>query len=421
MAKNKSEPKNIRELRKLAKQKLRNKTAKQITDQTSIEEIAMELTVHQIELEMQNEQLHEIQAELERSHRKYTDLFDFAPIGYFVLNKKGIIEEVNLAGAGLLGEERSSIVNKPFSIYVDSNDHNILYSFYHRIYEGEEKAECEIKLIRKDKDFIFVRLISEPVKNADDKIDRSRLAVVDITRKVQAENELRELAEELKRSNTELEEFADIVSHDLREPLRAITGFVELLQMKYKQQLDEQANDYIQYAINGGKTMKNMILGLLEYSRIQSRGNEFSDVDVNKALKDAIDGLQLSIAESGAEIANDELPKVRADESQLTQLLQNMIQNAIKFRSRRKPKIHIGCKREKKEWVFSVSDNGIGIEQDFQKHMFTIFQRQHRGGKYEGDGVGLAVCKRIVERHRGKIWVESEEGKGSTFYFTLPA
>lgn len=242
----------------------------------------------------------------------------------------------------------------------------------------------------------------------------------EIKERTQAETMLKQLTEELKRSNKELEQFADIVSHDLREPLRAITGFVELLQMRYKDKLDDQAKEYIQYAVDGGKTMKNMILGLLEYSRVQSKGEKFTKTDANKILKDAIDGLCVSIEENKANITNDQLPIIKADASQITQLFQNLIQNAIKFKSEKPLEIHIGCQRQRNGWLFYVRDNGIGVDPQYHETIFTMFHRVHRQGEYEGHGVGLAVCKRIIERHKGNIFVESEPGKGSTFYFSIP-
>ncbi|HBG25492.1 MAG: hypothetical protein A2Y10_14595 [Planctomycetes bacterium GWF2_41_51] len=242
----------------------------------------------------------------------------------------------------------------------------------------------------------------------------------DITERKKAEQKMKELNEELKRSNTELEDFANIISHDLREPLRAVTAFMELLKMRYKDKLDDKANEFIDFAMSGGKSMKNMLNGLLEYSRVQTEGVKFSEVDVNDILQNAINNLQIKITETSAEITNNKLPKINCDPSQLTQLFQNLIQNAIKFKGNDNPKIHIGSKRQENGWLFYVRDNGIGIEQKYLERIFLIFHRVHARDKYEGTGVGLAVCKRIVERHRGKIWVESEPGKGATFFFTIP-
>lgn len=242
-----------------------------------------------------------------------------------------------------------------------------------------------------------------------------------------AQEELRKTGEKLKhvnrefyRSNTELEIFANVISHDLREPLRAVAGFIELLKMKYSDKLDETAIGYIDFALDGAKNMRNMILGLLEYSRVQFKGGEFAPVDANDSLNEALNSLHASITENNAEITYEKLPTVYADGPQFARLLQNLIHNAVKFRKDNEiPKINISCKKDNGYWRFSISDNGIGIGEDFKKRLFTIFQREHRTDRL-GEGVGLAVCKRIVERHGGKIWAESEESKGTTVYFTIP-
>jgi len=234
------------------------------------------------------------------------------------------------------------------------------------------------------------------------------------------QEELKRLSIELQRSNQELEEFADIVSHDLREPLRAVSGFLELLQQRYKDKLDSKANEYIDFAVNGSRIMRNMLLGLLEYSRVQTAGHEFSEVCANESLEAAINNLSVRIKETKAEITHDKLPKIKGDAAQLTQLFQNLIQNAIKFRSQANPRIHISAEREENGWLFSVADNGIGIEPQYLESIFGVFQRLHPSDEFDGMGMGLAVCKRIVKRHKGYIWADSEPGKGSTFYFIIP-
>jgi light-regulated signal transduction histidine kinase (bacteriophytochrome) len=190
----------------------------------------------------------------------------------------------------------------------------------------------------------------------------------------QNQEELKHLSDELRRSNQELENFADIISHDLREPLRAVSGFIELLQIKYKDKLDEKAKEYIELAINGSKNMRNMINGLLQYSRVQSEGSEFSNVSIEECLKTALENLRTSISENEVEITSDALPIIKADSAQIIQLLQNLIQNGIKYKSNRKPKIHIGCVKENKHWMFSVRDNGIGIEKQDYERIFTILK-----------------------------------------------
>lgn len=243
----------------------------------------------------------------------------------------------------------------------------------------------------------------------------------DITDLKKTEQQLKEVNAELMRSNKELQTFAYVASHDLREPLRAISGFVGLLGMKYANKLDIQAKKYIDLASQGVMRMDGLLSCLLEYSRVNTRGAEMMPTDSRAALNAAIANLNASIAETKAMITHDDLPTVLADSRQLSQLFQNLIHNAVKFKNNKKPKIHIGCKKHEDRWVFSVKDNGIGIEPQNFERIFKIFQRVHANGRYPGHGIGLSICRKIVERHGGKIWVESETGKGTTFYFNLEA
>jgi PAS domain S-box-containing protein len=241
----------------------------------------------------------------------------------------------------------------------------------------------------------------------------------DITERKQAEEQLKLLNEELKRSNIDLERFAYVTSHDLREPLRSINGFMELLELRYNDKLDENGKESINFAISGAKRMESLLTGLLEYSRINIQSKK-NPVSAAKLLNDAIDNLKAIITETDVVITYDQLPNIVADGRLITQLFQNLMQNAIKFRSKDKPQIHIGCRKEAGSWLFSVRDNGIGIDPQYNDRIFVIFQRLHTVDKYPGTGIGLAICKKIVEHHGGKIWVESELGKGSTFSFTIP-
>ena len=242
----------------------------------------------------------------------------------------------------------------------------------------------------------------------------------DITEKKQVERDLQTLMEELKRSNSDLEQFAYAASHDLQEPLRVVAGFVSLLEKKYKEKLDEKAHEYIEYAVDGVKRMQVLIKDLLAYSQVGTKGKTFKPTICAVALEQAIYNLHTAIEESGVEITYDTLPTILADISQLSRLFQNLIGNAIKFRGEELLKIHIAAEQKGNEWVFSIRDNGIGIDPKFFSRIFVVFQRLHTREEYEGTGIGLAVCKKIVERHGGHIWVESEQGKGTTFYFTMP-
>jgi light-regulated signal transduction histidine kinase (bacteriophytochrome) len=232
--------------------------------------------------------------------------------------------------------------------------------------------------------------------------------------------ELRTLTDELKRSNTDLQQFAYAASHDLQEPLRVVAGFVKLLEKRYKDSLDEKANEYIDFTVDGVKRMQMLIRDLLEFSRVGVKGKISKPANCSVALEEALYNLHSSIDENNVEVTYDLLPTVMGDSSQLSRLFQNLIGNAIKFRGEEKPKIHISAEQKGKEWIFSVRDNGVGIDPKYFNRIFVIFQRLHTREEYEGTGIGLAICKKIVERHGGRIWVESGVGKGSTFFFTMP-
>jgi signal transduction histidine kinase/putative methionine-R-sulfoxide reductase with GAF domain len=239
------------------------------------------------------------------------------------------------------------------------------------------------------------------------------------TRK-RAEEALAQKAQELARSNADLQHFAYIASHDLQEPLRMVTSYLQLLERRYKEQLDADARDFIAYAVDGASRMQNLISALLSYSRVGTRGKPFAPTDCSMVLERALDNLKVAIKESNAVVTHDPLPTVMADDVQLTQVFQTLIGNAVKFHGERPPQVHVGAQHGEGEWIFSVRDNGIGIDPRHFERIFMIFQRLHSQDEYPGAGIGLAICKRIVERHGGRIWVESQPGKGSTFYFAIP-
>ena len=289
-----------------------------------------------------------------------------------------------------------------------------------RAARGERVEGMEFSLVFDDGTVREVIGYGMPLQNADGQPRGSILALLDITERKKAEEHLKAITEELQRSNTDLQQFAYVASHNLREPLRAINGFMELLKQRYEEKLDAKANEYIDYAANGARRMDDLLTGLLAYARVQTKGQQKASISAQAVLNAAVKNLQRSIAESNAAITSDTLPSVKADGMQFTQLLQNLIGNAIKFRTDKRPEINVGCKRQENTWLFSIRDNGIGIDPQNHERIFEIFRQLHARDKYPGFGVGLAICKRIVERHGGKIWLESEEGKGSTFYFTIP-
>jgi len=277
----------------------------------------------------------------------------------------------------------------------------------------EAKNELESTVERRTRELnqtnILLQNELEQRKITEDKLKKS-------------EKELKQIIEELKRSNDELQQFAHITSHDLQEPLRTIASFTQLLERRCKGKLDSDADEFIGYIVDATKRMQNLIKDLLEYSRVTTRGNEFKRVSTEEILEKTIFNLHAAIAETDAEISYNALPEVMADGRQIGQLFRNLISNAIKFKKPDiQPKINISAFRDEENsvYVFSVSDNGIGIEKEYFDRIFTIFQRLHTCEEYTGTGIGLSIAKRIIERHGGRIWVESEPGFGSTFYFTI--
>jgi signal transduction histidine kinase len=239
---------------------------------------------------------------------------------------------------------------------------------------------------------------------------------------IQLSNErLKKSSADLARSNKDLEQFAYVASHDLQEPLRMVNGFVQLLQQRYKGKLDAQAEEYIQQAVAGTQRMHAMIEDLLAYSRVSSQNAAITPISSSKALEQAIANLQAAIKETGATVRSGVLPEIGFDHSQLVQVFQNLIGNALKFKGKDPLTIEVAAQKAEHEWFFSVKDNGIGIDPHYSEQIFEIFKRLHSKEKYPGSGIGLTICKRIVERHGGRIWVESSEGKGAAFYFTVPA
>ncbi len=232
--------------------------------------------------------------------------------------------------------------------------------------------------------------------------------------------ELKRLAGELGRSNAELENFAYIASHDLQEPLRMVASYIQLLAQRYGGQLGADADDFITYAMDGAYRMKTMINDLLTYSRVGTRGSDFKPVDCETVLKQTLKNLQLAITDTAADITHDSLPVITGDQSQLVMLFQNLINNSIRYRSDEALHIHLSAERGDTEWVLGVKDNGIGLDTKHADRIFSIFQRLHSRTEYAGTGIGLALCKKIVERHGGRIWVESEPERGAVFFFTFP-
>ena len=284
--------------------------------------------------------------------------------------------------------------------------------------DGLSTSEMEEKLIRLDGSRVDVNVSSVLIDYQGE--PGILMFAEDISARKQAEEELRRSHDEVKRSNAELQQFAYVASHDLQEPLRMMSSYMGLIERRYKGRLDADADDFIMYAIDGARRMKMLINDLLEYSRVGTHGKTFGPVDCETLLSRVLDHLQLSIEESSATVTHDHLPTVIGDGAQLMRLFQNLVHNSLKFKKDSPTLIHVSAELYDGNWLFSFHDNGIGIDPQYTDRIFVIFQRLHNREEYPGTGIGLAICKKIVERHGGRIWVQSEQGKGATFFFTIP-
>ena len=284
--------------------------------------------------------------------------------------------------------------------------------------EGRERLEYRI--VWPDGTVRWMLVVGQSIPAAPGQTIGARGVVLDITEQKKLEQDLAERAAELERLNTELQQFGYIVSHDLQEPLRTINNFVQLLAKQLQGTVDAQAAEIMGFVVGGAQRMQALITDLLAYTRVSGHVQPFTAVDGEALLARVLGDLQLVIADAAAEVTHDPLPVVNGNAGQLGLVLQNLLGNALKFRSAAPPRIHVGARREGGQWVFSVRDNGIGIEPRFRERIFQVFQRLHSRSEYQGTGIGLAICHKIIERHDGRIWVESEPGQGATFFFTLP-
>jgi PAS domain S-box-containing protein len=558
---------NNNNLRKKAEKILENQSIQIKEKSINTNELIHDLRVHKIELEIQNEELRESQVKLEDSQHKYFDLYNFAPDGYFTLDRNGIILEVNLSGASLLGVWRRDLYETAFIRYIVQEYRNQFHKYLSKIEKNaNDKQTLEIKLLKYDKSSFYAHLEAISIQDNNGNFKEFRIAVTNITELKNTEKTLKyseeryrdifinnpavmllvdisngniidanpaaikfygysldemlkmkigdinvsndtlnemsmisskqenrlilkhrlsngkirnvdvqsgfigqedenvlcsiiqditiqkkaedalidrntqisemldierhdhestetlleELTDDLEISNKALEQFAYVSFHDLREPLRMITSFLQLLKKRYEDDLDEDAHDFINYAVEGAKRLDMMLTDLLEFSKIGTQESELKYLHTEKIVEQVLSNLKTLIYDNNAEVTYDSLPVIYANEYQMVQLYQNLIGNGIKFHGSEDPRVHISVKKGDNEYIFAVEDNGIGIKKQHLEKIFTIFQRLHRRQQYDGSGIGLAISQRIVQEHGGKIWATSNMGNGSIFYFTIP-
>jgi len=398
-------------------------TNRDITDRKK-SEIKLKETLDNLE-----EIVEERTKELELANDYNRNLIETSLDPLVTIGPDGKITDVNKATEKVTGYLREELVGTDFANYFTEPDK--AEKGYEQVFQYGLVRDYPLEIRHKNGNLTPVLYNASIYRNGTGEVVGVFAAARDVTERKKAEKELREYwenleeevklrTEELAKSNADLEQFAYVASHDLREPLRMITSFLQLLDRRYSGQLDSDAREFIDFAVDGAKRLDKMIIDLLEYSRIANKEMMFSEVDFEKVMDQVNLNLNVIIYENNAEVTYDYLPKgVMADENQMIILLQNLVGNAIKYRSKEKPKIHISAQKDKKFFTFNVKDNGIGMESKYLERIFTIFQRLHTHNEYEGSGIGLSIAQRIVHQHSGEIWVESQQGKGSTFFFTI--
>jgi len=360
-----------------------------------------------------------VENQLRDSEERYRTIIEHSNDMIWTLDSEGLFTFFNRRAEKISGYKLEDWKGKCFAPLIIKEDLPKVIDVFRSVLQGQS-LEYETTFINRHNKKITLSVNTAPIYSRG-KIIGTVSFGRDITEQKKAEAKVKKTTEELERSNKELGQFAYIASHDLQEPLRSISSYTELLARRYKNKLDPDADEFIDYITNGTKRMQQLINDLLALSRIGTRGKEFLPTDMHDILRQVLINLHALIEKNQAIITIDDMPTINVDKSQLTQLFQNLIENAIKFRKKDiSPNIHLSARQEGNEWIFSVQDNGIGIDPKNFNKLFVIFQRLHSREEYPGTGIGLAMCKKIVTRHGGRIWIESKLGEGSIFYFSIP-
>ncbi|AFM27701.1 sensor histidine kinase [Desulfomonile tiedjei] len=362
------------------------------------------------------------QEKLRESEERFRTVFEQGPLGMHIADLNYRFVTCNKAYSQIVGYSEEELRKLTFTDISFPEDIAEDIEKAKKLYRGEiPYYKMEKRLVRKQGEIVWIGFTRSIVRDSEGKPLYFLSMIEDISERKRTEELLRRGVEELARSNEDLRQFAYVASHDLQEPLRNVANCLQLLEQRHKGKLGGDSDQLIDWAVAGAKKMRSLIIDLLTFSRISTKGNSLEETDSEEVAKEALVNLRYVIDEHGACITHDPLPIVNADPVQLMQVFQNLIGNAIKFRRDEPPKIHISAERNGSgDWVFSVKDNGIGIPERHHDRIFVIFQRLQKKGPFKGTGMGLAIVKKIIERHKGRVWVESEVGVGSTFYFTMP-
>jgi PAS domain S-box-containing protein len=358
---------------------------------------------------------------LRESEERFRTIFEQGPLGMHIAGVDYRFVAANPAFCRIVGYSREELSRLTFVAITHPEDLETDIAQARKLLEGEMPFyKLEKRYVTKTGEVVWIDCTRSIVRSADGSPLYFLTMVEDITERREAEEKLKQTLADLTRSNDDLQQFAYVASHDLQEPLRNVVTCLQMLEKKHKCELNPDACKYITYAVESAARMKDLILDLLAYSRVATKGKSPKPTNCELILNQTVSNLRSAITETKAVITSDPLPTVPADDTQLFQIFQNLLHNAIKFRRDEPPRVHVSAVKNDNEWIFSVKDNGIGIESEHLDRIFVIFQRLHGMNEYEGTGMGLAIVKKVVERHHGRIWVESGPGRGTTFYFTIP-